>query len=384
MNYLILDTNILYKEGLHSRNMQLLMRLSTEQHVQIHIPELVMREYLTKTVSESVEKIQQAHNKISSITKRLKKDNSLQSDALEVQNTLRTIETQLEPEVKKEFDLWVKHFNITIIPIDQNCLNTVIDDYFLGNGVYKKPKNREDIPDAIINSSIMALHKEKQFLTVILQDGAFKKHLSSIRGISVYNSVDEFLSKKENKDKLDQLDSLYEKIDSIKSYLSNKEASNNIEQYLISTRSDIEDIYLENEQIHSTDNLEITTFGENINYLDAETVQEFNISNVAWLTEGVFSLEVDFKAEATISYCGHYEEYIYLEEDTTREVSIDSMNGDGVCDLSEARSIKFTGYIQLFIDGDLNTETIQKHIKNIDGNDSSIQLSLDIEYADIQ
>lgn len=384
MNNLILDTNILHQEGLHSRNMQLLMRLSAEQHVQIHIPELVKREYLTKRVSESIEKIQEAHNKISHITKKLKKDNSLQAHTLEAQNTLRKIEALLEPEVTKEFDLWVKHFNITIIPIDQNCLSTVIDDYFLGNGVYKKPKNREDIPDAIINSSIMALLKEKQFLTVILKDGAFKKHLSSVRGIAVFDSVDEFLLQKENKDKLDELDSLYETIDSIKDYLITKEPSSSIEQYLISARTDIEDIYLESEQISSTDKLEITTFGENINYPEAETISEFNICNVAWLTEGVFSLEVDFKAEATLGYCGHYGEYIYLEEDAEREISFDSMSGDGICDLSEARSFKFTGYLQLFIDGELDIEAIKKHIKNIGEDGNPIQLSLDIEYADIQ
>lgn len=384
MSTLILDTNILHQEGLHSRNMQLLMRLSSEGHVQIYIPELVKREYLSKRISGSIEKIQNAQHNVLYITKKIKRESSLQTHALEAQSNLRNIESLLETEITKEFDSWASNYNIVVIPIDTTCLNSVMDDYFLGQGVYRKEKSREDIPDAIINSSIMALLHKKHTLTVILKDGAFKNHLSTIRRITIYDSISEFITLEENKAKLDELDSLYEKIDSIKEYLSSEFISTTIRDYLIANRNDIEEIYLEGEQITSLKNLEITTFGQNINYPESQSISDFNISNIAWLTDGAFSFEVEFTAIATISYGAYYGDYIEIEEDFERETSLDSMNGDGACDISEVRSMKFTGYVQLHIDGDLDPDNIKANISSIGEDSNPIQISLDIEYADIQ
>lgn len=384
MSNLVLDTNILHQEGLHSHNMQLLMRLSSEGHVNIYIPELVKREYLSKKISESIGKIQDAQHKVLYITKKIKRESSLQTHALEAQRNLRNIESILETEITREFDSWVANYNIVVIPIDNTCLNSVIDDYFLGQGVYRKEKSREDIPDAIINSSIMTLLHEKFTLTIILKDGAFKSHLSTIRGITIHDSVNEFIAREENKAKLDELDSLYEKVDSIKECLSSDNISTTIRDYLIANRTDVEDIYLEDEQITSLENLEITTFGQNINYPEPESIGDFNISNIAWLTEGTFSFEVEFSTIATINYGAYYGEYIEIEEDFERETSLDSMNGDGACDISEVRSMKFTGYLQLHIDGDLDPDNINTHINTIGEDHNPIQISLDIEYADIQ
>lgn len=60
------------------------------------------------------------------------------------------------------------------------------------------------------------------------------------------------------------------------------------------------------------------------------------------------------------------------------------MNGDGACDISEVRSMKFTGYVQLHIDGDLDPDNIKANISSIGEDSNPIQISLDIEYADIQ
>ena len=142
---LILDTSILYSEGLYSRQIQLLMRLSRAGHVQVYIPEIVKREFLTRRIDESKKNVRDASNKLSLVVKNLLQKTTWHSEIIETQQKCRDIEKGIEERINKSFDGWVAHHRISIIPFDVNCMNIVMDEYFLGLGVYRKVKSREDI-----------------------------------------------------------------------------------------------------------------------------------------------------------------------------------------------------------------------------------------------
>ena len=57
----------------------------------------------------------------------------------------------------------------------------------------------------------MSLKKEKETVTVILRDGPFRKHLKTIEGIKVLNSIKEFLDEEDNAKKIQELDLTSEK-----------------------------------------------------------------------------------------------------------------------------------------------------------------------------
>ncbi|MDM8565971.1 PIN domain-containing protein [Candidatus Halobeggiatoa sp. HSG11] len=385
---LIIDTNILHQEGLYSHNMQLLMRLSLADHVEIYIPELVKREFLTKKVSYSKDDVQKVHNGLSSIIKRLKNKSTLSSSIIDIQQSCRNIENCIEEEINKEFDVWVLNHKINIIPFDINCMNTVMDEYFLGKGVYRRAKSREDIPDAIINSSIMSLKKEKGDLTVILKDGFFKKHLEKIQNIYVFNSIKEFLHEKDNENKLEELDYL-SKINAIKEYLSSDNFTKKMLDGLIKHECEIEGLEgleclcLEDDSISFIDKLGVDSFGERVEHPQIETIDNFLINNAEYLTEKTFSLEVEFTMTATVNYCISFIDYGYLLKNTNREVVDDGMNSEGIHDVSEERDLKFTGYIELYIHNNLVLEEIKNQNNRIGAKNSPLQYLLEVEHANI-
>ena len=49
---ILIDTNIILQEGFESRQMQILRRLVQGEKVQVYIPEIVKREFLTKKSSD--------------------------------------------------------------------------------------------------------------------------------------------------------------------------------------------------------------------------------------------------------------------------------------------------------------------------------------------
>jgi hypothetical protein len=363
--------------------MKILKRLALAGDVEIYVPELVKREFLTRRVMESIGKLQEAYNKLSFVLKKINKENELQTILTENQQSIRSMEDRLEKDIGNDFEKWVEDHKATILPFEANCMNEVMDDYFLGGGVFRKPKSREDIPDAMICASIKSLLERKDSLTVIIKDGAFKKHLENIENINVSDSLEEFLDLQENKAKLKQLDDLSEKADSIKEYLGSNEFTDALLGYLVNSEKVIEDIYLEDDQILSKEFLEIDSFGERVNFPHAQDIRDLNLSNVAWLSDGTFSIEVEFTTSVKLDYCGEYSDYLYLTENTDRDVTLDSMNGDGVCDLVEPRDLKFKGYIELTFEGELGVDELKIHSGYLGSEKCAIEINLEIGSAEL-
>ena len=60
--HVVLDTNIFHKEGLYSAEMGRMRRLAAGGHLQIYVPELVRREYLSHMEMDIEDKLKRAEN----------------------------------------------------------------------------------------------------------------------------------------------------------------------------------------------------------------------------------------------------------------------------------------------------------------------------------
>lgn len=67
---LLLDTNILHQEGLSSGNMQMLHRLVNASHVEVFVPEIVKKEFISRRIMEAREKLKDAQNSLSAVGKK--------------------------------------------------------------------------------------------------------------------------------------------------------------------------------------------------------------------------------------------------------------------------------------------------------------------------
>lgn len=380
---LLLDTNILHQEGLASGNMQLLRRLVDATHVEIFIPELVKKEFLTRRVMESKDKLKDAQNSLSALGKKVSRTSEAQVKVNEAQSYIKEIEAIIEEVIYQDFSKWENDLSVNILPFNPEVMAVVLDEYFSGEGVYRKPKSREDIPDAIINKSIEALISEKHEITVAIKDGAFKKHLSKDHRIFVVDSLDEFLNLESNNNKISELDSLSAKTGEVVNYFSSQVFNTLLLSYLSKSSSEVEDIYLEEGAITIKDELEVDTFGERINFPQASTVQNLVIEDVNHLSSTSYSLKISFEAKATLNYCAYYQGYMYIEEDTYRDVSMDSMNGDGICDLSELFNFKFQGHIEIVFQEDLDVEALKTHSRYLGSDGNPVTAVMDIDKAEI-
>lgn len=383
MKTVVVDTNILHQEGLYSRNMQLLVRLASYGYVEICVPEIVKREFVSKRFLDSSEKLRDARNGLASILKKVNKETEFHSEVMNFHQGIRSIESSLESQINEDFDGWVKTSKVVILPFEESCMKSVLDEYFSGGGVYRKPKHREDIPDAIIFSSIRSLLKDRGEIEVIVKDGAFRKHLDTFETINTHSGLSAFLELEENKSSLKQLDKISEKVESIKSFFTTNEFVESLHKALKVRNDDIEEIYLEEDQIQNKDFLLIDSFGENLNYPSPEDITDLKLVSVERLADFTYSIEVEFITSARLNYCATYSDYMYLEEDTYRDVSFDSMNGDGICDLSEILRFKLSGNIDLTVTEEMSLDELKAHSKYLGNDDCEIKIEMDINSAEI-
>ncbi|MGB3724803.1 MAG: PIN domain-containing protein [Glaciecola sp.] len=380
---LLLDTNILHQEGLASGNMQLLRRLVDASHVEVFIPEIVKKEFLTRRVMESKDKLKDAQNALSAVGKKVSKTSEAQTKTNDAQSSIKEIEEIIDKVVYEDFSQWEKDLSATILPFKTEVMVDVMEEYFSGGSVYRKPKSREDIPDAIINKSIDEVIAEKGQITIAIKDGAFKKHLGKDQRITLVDSLEEFLNFESNSNKISELDALSEKTGEVLEYLSGEDFSALFLKYLIRSDDEIGDIYLEDDDITIKDELEVDTFGERINFPQAKSVNNLVVDGVSKLSSTSYSLKVSFDANATLNYCAFYEGYMYIEKDTSRDVTMDSMNGDGICDLSELFEFKFRGYVVIEFKEELDIDAIKAHSRYLGTEANPITADIDIDTAEI-
>lgn len=383
MTSLLLDTNILMQEGLSSRNMRILRRLVNASHVEIFIPEIVKKEFLSRRVSEAKQSLEKAKDSLSLVDKNILKDSDVHKKIKIAQAHIREAEVLIEESINNDFSLWKRDLSASILPFRTECMTDVINEYFAGASVYRKPKSREDIPDAIINKSIDALISEKQEITVAIKDGVFKNYLSRNENITIVDSLKEFLDLESNRNKLTELDSLSERISEITQYLSGNTFTAALLLYLTKSSNQIEEVYLEEHEISNKSELNIETFGERINFPQVDTVKNFMIESVDYLSKKFYSLEVSFEANAILYYCADYAEYMHIEEDTNRCVSIENMKSDGICDLSELFKFKFNGYVEIGLKEDLDINAIKLYSDCLSSEVNPIIVDLRIENAEI-
>jgi len=383
MANVILDTNILHQEGLSSRNMQVLRRLVEVAHIKLFIPEIVKREFITKRVHDSLSKLQGINNNLGSVSKKLERESVLHAKLLGMQETIRSVESDLEKQIVADFDFWASKFLVKILPFNTESMREVMDDYFTGAGVYRKPKSREDIPDAIINMSINELLDKGGTLTVVIKDGEFRKYLKKKENITVVDSISEFLELRNNRVKLQELDEKSNKIEVIKAYLKGVSFNENLRKFLILSEDDIEYVYIEAPDISSKDKLGVYSFGESINFPQASAIESLQVIRVDPLTESTYSVQVSFITWATINYCVEYRDYLFIDEETDRDVVVDSVNGDGICDLSEGWSLRFFGSIELSLSDHINVDKLTTDDIDLNSSHDIKNIEIDIQSAEI-
>lgn len=201
---LIIDTSVLRKHS--SRNtpeFELVSELSRINAIKFKIPEMVDKEFL----SQQLEEVKNHYDNIISSFKRLKK--KINSTNIQFDAEIKRFEKEKIIALKQIEKDWIKYRrekNISIIPFSLTATNKVFSDYFKGNPPFKNIKNRNDIPDAFILHSILALTNKDNIHVVSTDNGLSISVLKN--NIKTHESLSDFLDLPEIKSKIKELEDL--------------------------------------------------------------------------------------------------------------------------------------------------------------------------------
>ncbi|GAB5479776.1 MAG: PIN domain-containing protein [Marinobacter nauticus] len=364
--------------------MRLTLRLIDAGFVSVYLPEIVTKEFLTKRIQTAKDKIQKSNSELIPLERTLKNGSRLK---LTLDKTISDLKTSLdicEEEISQNFYNWINENSITILPIKHDHFKSAFDDYFSGKGVYKKIKSREDIPDSLISFCIEEFAKSNDRVYVAVKDQRFKSHLDKIENITTIESLENFLELRENVDSIKYLNSISENSQEIRKVIGKEQFRAYLQSYLRSPESNSSYIYLEAEEIDDKSLIPIDYFGLRAEITKPDSIGSLSIKSIDIISARSFSLKVSFDALAVISYCTDYQSYMEIEEDLGQEVNFESMNGDGICDLSQEWVVNFSGVVTIETNELMTSDEFSAHIHYLSQQQNPISITLETLNAELK
>ena len=372
MKNIVIDTNILHQEGLTSGRMKILAKLVAEKLITIHVPEIVKREFITKRVSEITDAIISIQSNLKTISRKTENNGEFKDKIISLESSLPSLKQDVEKQVINEFNEWVKTLSVNILQFNPNHIHNVLDDYFVGSGAFKLLKNRDDFPDSMIHHTISSLAEELGELYVVLSDGAFKRGIKEQENIITLNSLNDLL-------KLEEIDK-HISSQQLNKYFIGSEFSTYLLAYFKEEKDIIEQIYFEDD-IENSEFIGVNFYNAQLNFPSHEYITELKLSNFYQISGTEFTAEISFNTFATLSYVSDYGTFLELDKDSSRNVEMSSMNGEGWCELLESVLTQYRGSINLSFSEEQTLEAINVIMQNMTQDDSPLSITLDIDSA---
>lgn len=372
-----LDTNILYQEGYMSQNMQVLARLAEAGLVELHIADLVLREHDSKRLLDTNSKIQSICQNLKDISKIFSKSGISVDKVGSIESALGELSAEVQHNISSSTSSWLTSLKVSKLDFSIDLYKQLWDDYFLGGGAFKKPKNREDIPDAVIGLCIMESAKIDS-MVVICKDGQLKGHLTKANNLSVYDDLASFIASQEIQILLNALDSRSARIEKIKVAIDSKRFRESVFKYIAAYKSDLWYSCWKDDDIENKSVLPLPVRGGICidGPLD-DTIIDVTFGSVACVEPKHYVMPLEFFAEMPVSFVSYYMDWMHLPYDKKEGIDIESMDGEGVGDFNMSRKARVTGQVVIYFLEDMTAENVLAHAEFI-GHDNC---KLDVEYV---
>ncbi|TOB98362.1 hypothetical protein CGJ94_25720, partial [Vibrio parahaemolyticus] len=113
MKNIVLDTNILYQEGLSSGRMKVLAKLVDAELIAVYIPEIVKREFITKRVSEIGDEVKKIQSSLKNILRKTDSEGDFKERTNVLHATVAELNQNVKGSVDNEFSDWVASVSAT-------------------------------------------------------------------------------------------------------------------------------------------------------------------------------------------------------------------------------------------------------------------------------
>jgi hypothetical protein len=378
MKRLFLDTNILCQEGFSSRNMKVLMLLVEADQLKIYVSEISKREFISKYIVENDKALDEYLTKV----KKLNRVFSGKSDQ-SLETLLEREKKSYEETIEDNFNQWVKVLKINILNFIPENIYSVMNDYFSGGGVFSNIKNRNDIPDSMIHTSITMLLQRYEELTVVINDNKFKTKIEKNPKICAVKSLADFFKLPDIKNKIESLESVNKVAVEVKEYFFGIKFRDFLLDYLRNSKESLEFICLEQEQIYNTDKLVFSDYwGVKLESPTIDKIKGIYISEVFMLSKNIYSIDLEFETIASINFAIGWSDFYNKKLNFYR--SFDVISGDGeVHEVLERWHVKLYGEIQIECEDNFNLDYIKQSFTVGNLSASKFILKLEIKAAEL-
>lgn len=191
----VIDTSIYRADPKREKAaFRILTKMAANGFVRVHIPHVVEREFSTQQLTSLESTFGEARKFISSARKRVSE--SLIQEVNGIEKLIESFRVKAEVEIVSSLSKWAKEINAEIHATQPHHGELVLNAYFSGNAPFSQPKERKDFPDAFIYESIHDIAKLKGSVHVDSADENLRNACSKIKGVTAYDTLEEFLKSK--------------------------------------------------------------------------------------------------------------------------------------------------------------------------------------------
>lgn len=191
----VIDTSIYRADPKREKAaFRILTKMAANGFVRVHIPHVVEREFSTQQLTSLESTFGEARKFISSARKRVSE--SLIQEVNGIEKLIESFRVKAEVEIVSSLSKWAKEINAEIHATQPHHGELVLNAYFSGNAPFSQPKERKDFPDAFIYESIHDIAKLKGSVHVVSADENLRNACSKIKGVTAYDTLEEFLKSK--------------------------------------------------------------------------------------------------------------------------------------------------------------------------------------------
>jgi hypothetical protein len=269
----------------------------------------------------------------------------------------------------------------SLLPFEPEGMRQVLDDYFVGAGAFRKPKHRDDMPDAIVATGVKALLSKYKTLHIAVKDGALRRHFQTEPKYTLVDGLTEFFALEIIARITKALDDKEEDLAEQIKLFASESVQARIVEYLRSSKDLLDDVYVEEENLNGLEALEMDVFGASLNYAQAGAISSVDFGEPTLVDSGHLSIPVTISTRARIDYAASFRDVHAFED--SRDIDNWSMDGDGICDLREVRDVELIGFLGLRFDPELTPAALEAHTEYFQAERPKIEISLEIATAEV-
>jgi hypothetical protein len=378
---LVIDTNVLRQEGLVSRNMQILKRLTSSAEVDLLVHEVVAREFKSQRTLEVQAQVEKIADAMTEMSRQVDSKGASHSELAEMRSRVAELAVAAKEEVETDFTAWLTSTTAHWVAFEPEDMRQVLDDYFVGAGAFRKPKHRDDMPDAIVSTGIKSLLAKYGTVHIAVKDGALRRHLQAEPNYKIVEGLPEFFSLEAVVKIIQALDAKEKDLAAQKELFAADAVQARIVDYLRQAKDMLEGVYVEEDQLIGLEQLEMGIIGASLNYAQAAAISSVDFGEAELVDSGHFAMPVIISTLARIDYGASYIDLQAISD--SREIDNWSMDGDGVCDLREIRTVDLTGFLEIRFDPELTLAALEAHTEYLSAAKPKIEISLEVVTAEI-